>query len=71
MKLSRWSDNDIADIGAMINSGTEIDFDFLNYLVYDDEEARGAGMSDRTYDNLLFAYNDMLDRKKRNDWQVR
>lgn len=68
MKLTRWSDNDIRDIEALINNGIVIDFDFLHFLIYDEEEARGAGMSQRSYDELLYAYEELLLRIEQDDW---
>lgn len=68
MKLGRWSSNDIEDVGNMLDNKVEIDLDFLNFLIYDEEEARGAGMTDRKYSELCLAYEDFLTRIETNNW---
>lgn len=70
MKLGRWSPEDLQDIEAIITSGAQIDFELLDYLVHDEEESRGAGMSDRAYSELLCAYGDFLRRIDENGWSV-
>lgn len=61
---------DIQDVEAIITSDAQIDFNFLDYLVHDEEASLGAGMSDRAYSELLCAYKDFLRRIDENDWSV-
>lgn len=71
MKLTRWGDNDIEDVAAILaNESVSVDLDFLRYLIYNEEEARGAGMNDRRYNELLAAYDDFLSRLETGKWSV-
>ena len=61
MKLCRWEKNDIEDF-ADILANQNVNLDFLKFLLYDEEESRGAGMSDRQYSQLLYNYKDFTER---------
>ena len=68
MKLYSMRPNDIQDIDSAADKGL-IDWDLLEKLVYDKDEARASILSERRYAEMTKAYEDFKKRKK-NEYHI-
>ena len=64
MKLYAFRPNDLQDLESIANNNL-LDWDMLEYLIYDNNEAKASALSERSYKEMVHSYEIFKERCKR------